>query len=167
VLCDAATRVHEGNYVTYGCFSIDEATTFRDHSIEAIIGNNPYGASRDGQTAWYNHPQYRPVALEFCAAISASNMVALNGYDERLAGGIGYGDDYLRERIKMLGLHVEITAPPAPIVVHQWHASTHEYPNKAALIEHNRLRYYQLLHERNPRAVHKFTKNLNDARVAN
>lgn len=160
VIADAATRVTEDNYITYGCFSLDEDSTYRTHDITALLQANEIGASHDGQCAWYNHPRYRPVALEFCAAISAKNMAELNGYDERLADGVGYGDDYLRERIKMLGLRVEITAPPAPFVVHQWHERSQEHPNKAALIERNRLLYLQLLRAGAPRAVHKYTLDL-------
>jgi glycosyltransferase involved in cell wall biosynthesis len=160
VISDAAARTSEANYITYGCFSLDEANTFRTHDITALLQANEIGASRDGQCAWYNHPQYRPVALEFCAAISAKNMAALNGYDERLADGIGYGDDYLRERIKMLGLQIEITAPPAPFVVHQWHERSQEHPNKAALVARNHTLCAQLVRERVVRAVHKYTPDL-------
>jgi glycosyltransferase involved in cell wall biosynthesis len=158
----AAAKVTDENYITFGCFSIDKANTFRQHEITALLQANELGASHDGQNAWYNHPQYRPVAYDFCSAITAKNMLALNGYDERLADGCGRGDDYLLQRIKMLGIKVEITAPPAPFVVHQWHYDADVPADKAQRVERNRQLYAQMLLEGQPRAQHKYTKDLCD-----
>lgn len=158
----AAAQVEAGRYISFGCYSIDKATTFSEHLIEPIITANNRGASADGQNAWYNHPLYRPVGYDFCSAISARDMLDLNGYDERLSDGCGYGDDYLLQRIKMLGIKVEITAPPLPFVVHQWHYDCAVPVDKAARVERNRLLYLELLKYNNPRAQHKYTQNLCD-----
>lgn len=85
-------------------------------------------------------------------------MLQLNGYDERLSDGCGYGDNYLLERIKLLGL--KITIPVNPLVVHQWHYTNHTPANKAQLVQRNRLLYAQLLKQGQAKAVHTYTPDL-------
>jgi glycosyltransferase involved in cell wall biosynthesis len=153
-----AAEVTDYNYISFGCFSIDERNTFNPHDIVAAMMANPIGASYDGQNAWYNHPVYRPKGYDFCSAITTNNMVRLNGYDEHLAYGCGYGDDYLLARIKMLGLRVDITE--CPLVVHQWHYGGQPPANKAKLVEHNRMLYETLVQRGETRAFHLVTRDL-------
>jgi len=160
ILFYANQHLRDDNYISFSCFSIDKQNTFANHDITALLQAHEYGASMDGQVAWYNHPRYRPVGYDFCSAISAENMRKLNGYDERLSDGCGYGDDYLLQRIKMLGLKVQIPEPPAPFVVHQWHYNTKTPDNKSQLVEKNRILYHELLKENNYKAVHKYTTDL-------
>jgi glycosyltransferase involved in cell wall biosynthesis len=156
-----ASHVTDEKYISFGCYSIDEQTTFEDHNVHSVIRANDYGASRNGQNAWYNHPIHRPVGYDFCAAMTRTTMMRLNGYDERLSAGYAYGDNYLIDRVKMLGLQIEITTNP--IVVHQWHYSKNYKPkNWESLMEKNRVLYHQLLTENNPRAVHYYTTNFNE-----
>lgn len=153
-----ASMVQQDEYISFGCFSINERATFAEHDIGQLVRANNFGASHDGQNAWYNHPQHRPVGYDFCAAMQASTMRALNGYDERLSDGMAYGDDYLLQRVRMLGLRFEITA--TPFVVHQWHYTGLGVPeNKAELVERNRILFYKLLAEHNPRAQHLYTED--------
>jgi hypothetical protein len=119
---------------------------------------NNIGATYDGQLAWYNHSRYRPVAYDFCSAITPAALVELNGYDERFSLGWGYGDNYLLARIKMLGLRVSIL--DSPFVVHQWHYSAQQYHERRTLTAANRMLFEKLLTENNPRAEHLFTPNL-------
>lgn len=152
-----ASRVTDKTYISFGCFSLDQHTTFRPHDPFELLENNKMGATYDGQKAWYNHPVYRPVGYDFCSAITAANLRKLNGYDERFSFGCGYGDNYLLARIKMLGLHVEITE--TPLVFHQWH--NHFSPdNKADLVALNKDLYADLVKEKNIRAEHIFTNDL-------
>jgi glycosyltransferase involved in cell wall biosynthesis len=153
-----AAEVTDYNYISFGCFSIDKRLTFSPHEITAVLMANPIGASHDGQNAWYNHPKYRPMGYDFCSAITTNNMVWLNGYDEHLSYGCGYGDDYLLARIKMLGLRVDIT--DTPLVVHQWHYGGAVPENKAKLVEHNKLVYEELLKRGETRAFHLITRDL-------
>lgn len=136
-----ASGVTEELYITFGCYSIDQQKTFNKLDGDILFTNNK-GASHDGENAWYNHPVYRPVAYEFCAAITANNIRLLNGYDERLSFGCGYGDDYLLYRIRLLCLKVEITQKP--FVVHQWHYNIAVPPNKADLVATNKMLFDNL-----------------------
>ena len=153
-----AAVIEPDEYLTFGCFSLDERTTFRPHDILALVMANDIGATYDGQLAWYNHSHHRPVAYDFCSAITPAALIALNGYDERFSLGWGYGDNYLLERIKMLGLRVGIL--DTPFVVHQWHYSAPQYHERRALTAKNRALFEKLLTENNPRAEHLFTENL-------
>lgn len=153
-----AAEVGDDEYFSFACYSINQQTTYRTHKITAVMQADDRCATMDGQNAWYNHPVHRPVAYDFCAAITAKNMKALNGYDERLSDGCGYGDNYLLERVKMLGLKVEIITNP--MVVHQWHYDLPAPKNKAALVEKNKSLYLQLLVYKRIQAVHKYTPDL-------
>lgn len=103
------------NYLSFGCYSLPEASP-----IPPVIMWNE-GASRDGQSAWYNHSKFRPVGYHFCSAITANNLRKLNGFDERFAYGIGYDDTHFIRQVSELGLKVEIV--DNPYVFHQWHYS--------------------------------------------
>lgn len=131
ILHYAENNINSKNYISFGCFSINEETTFKEHNIFKLL--NEKGASRDGENAWYNHPKHRPVGYDFCSAITADNLKKLNGFDERLSKGCGYGDDYLLYRIKLMGLDVKITSKP--FVVHQWHYNNLTPENKGELVQ--------------------------------
>jgi len=153
-----AERVTNETYITFGCFSLDEATTFSQHNIGEILRTHTNRAHNDGELAWYNHPLYRPCAYDFCMAITTSNMKKLNGYDERFSTGWAYGDNYLLARVKMLGLRVEITE--SPLVIHQWHYNQPVPPDSVRLNAKNLLLYQELVKKPNYRAEHIFTDNL-------
>lgn len=157
-----AATVTDKTYYSFACFSINEKQTFSNHNIEELIRSNNFGASFDGQTAWYNHPVLRPVAYDFCSAITTDNLVRLNGYDERFSTGIGYGDNFLLHRIRMMGLDVQI--PLAPMVAHQWHYTqrTTEEVLRNQLIKNNRQLFEQLKGEGGIKAKHIFTNDFKD-----
>jgi GT2 family glycosyltransferase len=138
-----ARRITDQTYISFGCYS---------QSKDGIDIINR-GASFGGESAWYNHPEYRPVGYHFCSAITADNLIKLNGFDERFSFGTGYDDDYLLHQIKCLGLKVEITAEP--YVVHQWHKQMmgKDYTGNEAL-------YKKLIKENNYRAEHLLTVDL-------
>ena len=153
-----AQKITTENYISFGCYCLDEETTFRDHNIAEVIQLSNIGAVDSGQNAWYNHPVLRPVGYDFCSAISADNLRKLNGYDERFSLGCAYGDDYLIERVKMLGLKVEITE--SPFVVHQWHYFNPGHPDHEILCQRNAELLIKLKEENNYRAKHLFTPDL-------
>ena len=153
-----AERVTDESYISFGCFSLDEVTTFNTHDILALLKKHTNRAQNDGELAWYNHPHYRPCAYDFCSAITAKNMKKLNGYDERFSPGWAYGDNYLLARIKMLGLQIEITE--SPLVIHQWHYTQRVPADYVGLNAKNLLLYQELLKKPNYRAEHIFTENL-------
>lgn len=153
-----AERVTDETYITFGCFSLDEETTFKEHNIIDLLQTHTNRATSDGELSWYNHPKYRPCAYDFCMAITTNNMKKLNGYDERFSAGWAYGDNYLLARVKMLGLRVEITE--APLVVHQWHYNQPVPPDSVRLNAKNLLLYRELVKKPDYRAKHIFTENL-------
>ncbi len=161
VLEHALVNTNTGNYITYGCYSIDEANTFNP-SFDALsfikASGNDRTVVRDKTNGWYNHPVHRPVAYEFCSAMHRSNMLKLNGYDERFSLGLGYGDTFLLHRINLLKLNVVITA--SPIVVHQWHDDSYTSGDLFALRDRNSKLLKSLRNEKRVRAVHQFTKDL-------
>jgi len=151
ILGYAKAHVTEANYISFGCYS-----QAKGEEIGSVI--NPKGASFDGESAWYNHPEFRPVAYHFCAAISSANMKKINGFDERLCMGVGFDDDYLLHQIRCLGLHVQITADP--FVIHQWHEHT-KYPvDEASSFHQNEGLFRELCKEGNYRAKHIITPDL-------
>jgi len=154
-----AAQIQDNEYYSFSCFSIDQKNTFRGHDIMALIMSNEIGASRDGQNAWYNHPVFRPVAYDFCAAINVSDMKQLNGYDERFSSGCGYGDDYFLARVRALGLDVKIITNS--FVVHQWHYTGQGVPeNKDQLVARNKMLFSLTTPIQDVKAVHLYTENL-------
>lgn len=151
-------RITSENYISYGCYCLNEETTFKEHNISEIVQSSNIGAVDNFQNAWYNHPVFRPVGYDFCSAITADNLRKLNGYDERFSSGCAYGDDYLIERVKMLELKIEITE--YPFVVHQWHYSVPGHPDHELLCKRNAELLKQLVTENNYRAVHLMTPDL-------
>ena len=149
---DYAGTVTNDLYFSFACFSINKEST----ENESVILNEK-GASFDGENAWYNHSKFRPVAYDFCSAITTNNIKKLNGFDERLSDGWGYGDNYFLERIKMVGVKVNII--DAPFVVHQWHY-VNKSEDKTSYITKNKKLYFELLKEKNFKAVHLITKDL-------
>lgn len=118
-----AARITDKDYISFGCFQIDKQSTLNGHDINALVKDfkpNQQGASRDiGQNCWWNHPIYAREGLYWCAAITAKNLIKLNGIDERFSYGYAHEDSYFLYQIEALGLVIEITS--SPFVVHQWH----------------------------------------------
>lgn len=146
-----AKKVTDTTYISFGCYSQGKG-----EEIGAVINNRV--ATFDGESAWYNHPVYRPKGYHFCAAITASNLKKINGFDERFSQGVGYDDDYLLHQIRCLGLKTEITAEP--FVIHQWHEH-HIFPeDEGSLFWKNEALFRELVKENNYRAQHIYTPDL-------
>lgn len=151
-----ASRIKPNEWISFGCFSINERITFSNHDIHVVIRSNNICAGHDGQNAWYNHSVHRPVGYDFCAATHVSNMIRLNGYDERFSPGCGYGDNDLLRRVRIMGLDFKIIDDP--FVVHQWHYNGMGVPeNKPELVERNRQLFQSLKNDTGIRAEHAFT----------
>jgi glycosyltransferase involved in cell wall biosynthesis len=147
----AIKSVSVSNYITFACYSLG-----KDQDIDLKTLNN-VGASGNGDSAWYNHSKYRPVALHFCTAISADNLRKVNGFDERLSMGIGYEDDLFIHQIKMLRLKVEII--DNPFVFHQYHYDQKWCKFDQELYDNTGKYCNQLKAERKFRAEHILTPN--------
>ncbi len=157
VITYAAEHINNSNYTPFKCLSLDEKTTFDENvNLVELTQSIRHGASKNGDLAWYNHPVYRPCNLDFCCAISADNLIALNGYDERFMYGYAYGDNYWKYRIELMGLNFEV--PDEPMVAHQWHF----YPWYDQMVTPqlgnvNHDLYHRLITEGRARAEHLIT----------
>lgn len=160
IISYVSKNIDDEKYIPFACFSLDKHHTFeKDINLREIALSVQRAATHDGDLAWYNHPLYRNCQLDFCSAISTKNMISLNGYDERFIYGWGYGDDFLKLRIKRLGL--EFFTPEYPFVYHQWHYNTHSVvDNRAQLIQKNRDLYNSLSEGTDYRATHIITPDL-------
>lgn len=155
------TTLKPSEYRVYGCLSLDKETSDNIDNIDLVglSGSIERGAGKDFDLAWYQHSIYRPVCYEFCAAINASDMRRLNGYDERLAFGWGYSDNYLLHRIKLMGMNV--TMVDDPFVAHQWHAKVNDTPQRSDLVNANRIIFNQLISTiTKPKALRLITKDI-------
>lgn len=146
ILGYAEENLTDENYIAFPCYSLGEKDTCPPRKL------NNKGASFDGESAWYNHPIYRPVGYHFCAAIKADNLRRINGFDERFKDGKDYEDNYLLHQVRTLGLRIDI--PPEPFVFHQWHYSS---PRNGGS---NEALYNKLIQEEDYRAVHLITPDL-------
>lgn len=162
VISHAIENITNENYIVYSCLSLDKSSTFDESvDVEQLANTCKHEASSEGQIAWYHHPTYRPCYLDFCAAISTSNMIKINGYDERFIYGIAYGDNYLKYRIESLGLKFE--TPSFPFTAHQWHYEDWYWKKRnGALYEKNHLLFSELMKDKQIKAEHIITPNFED-----
>jgi glycosyltransferase involved in cell wall biosynthesis len=160
LISNAEKIVTDRNYLAFGCFRLNEKTTFSKHDIFKLAASHNYGVGSEwdeDDNAWWNHPIYNEVPQYWGTAISARNLVNLNGIDERFAHGYAYEDGYFVHQVKNLGLRIDITA--YPFVVHQWHerglpAELEGKPNPNVLL------YEELMKDDNYRAQHHITPDL-------
>ncbi len=150
ILGYAENNVTDNNVISFPCYSLSKDDTLPPERM------NNKGASYDGESAWYNHPVYRPVGYHFCMAMTADNLRKLNGFDERFAYGIGYDDNYFLQQIWNLGLHLQI--PNEPFVFHQWHYANKN--NDAGLIKKNADLFNSLHGNLSFKAEHLITPDL-------
>jgi len=150
-------ELDDSKYVSFACYGVAEnqneevARRSKNGTLEEFVNGLPQQTYRGTNTiGWYNHSKYRPMHYHFCAAITRNNMTKLNGFNERLANGIGFDDDELVVRIKMLRLNLVINDNIQ--VVHQFHPSHWKRPNEAQLAEVNRKIAVEIIQSNNPYA---------------
>lgn len=159
VLKYASENISDNQYMTFSAFSLEFEKTFdTSEDIHEVIRKNNFKVKTDAETGWYNHPVHRPVYYEFCAAMTTDNMRMLNGYDERMAYGIAYDDDYMVWRVRQLGIQPIIV--PDPFVVHQWHEPANNHQDKGMLVQKNYALYNALKSQGQFRAKHLITPDL-------
>lgn len=147
---EEASKVKDGEYLSFACYSIDKNTTYNSQNILPI---NNWAARHDGDNAWYNHSIFRPVGYHFCAAITKNDLNKLGGFDERYAEGIGYDDNEFLYRVKKL---LKFRIMDNPFVVHQWHKSVnYGHLNTTKLLEKNRNLLYNFTMKENIEQVNK------------
>lgn len=158
IMTHAVRHLRINNYLSFSALSLDEEHTkigVTDKMIKELLPVDyavPYNPLSQ-YLGWYNHPVYLPRGLDFCAAITATNLRRINGYDERFAKHIWYGDDDLLGRVKLAGLQVEM--PEMPFVVHQWH--DHNHITEENSVDNGLNLYNEIQATGNIKAVHTFT----------
>jgi hypothetical protein len=151
ILSDLVNKIDDDKYITQAVYSLDKFNTekiskldYNDSNVFDKIKNEilPMNNSTyiaEGKDCWYNHSKYRAASYHFLGAITKNNMNKLNGFDERYSNGIGYDDDELLFRIKLLGLNIQIHDDP--FAIHQWHYSENNFfaksPDIGAAISKN------------------------------
>ena len=162
-----AAGVKYDEYISFGCFKISKEVTFAEMDVESLARRNQFVITQtpDGDwdqtvNAWGNHPTIDPVAFHYCCAIKTSNLMKLNGFDERFKDGVSFEDDYFVRQVRNLGLKIEITA--YPFVVHQWHErlSHNIMKNAPELWNRNHQVLRDLVELKEYRAKHFITKDL-------
>lgn len=135
----------ENDYISFGAYSLNMDQTNEICKIsENIIENakkivEPYknvGAINEIGCSWYNHSIFRPVGYHFCSAIYRSNLIKLNGFDERYGYGISYDDNEFLRRVYWLGLNVKIIDDYH--VYHQYHDHSNRKLKNHSLLQDNR-----------------------------
>lgn len=160
VMVYVVENLTEKDYISFPCFSINKEDTFDadiDKKIPSLISKNNTGDTPIGQNGWYNHFIFRPSGYDYCSAITIKNMLKINGYDERYADGVAWGDDDLIRRVRRARLRVNI--PFSPIVVHQWHYSGYDPYSRPDLYEKNKALFLSEAHGRKFKAEHIKTKD--------
>jgi glycosyltransferase involved in cell wall biosynthesis len=121
----AASKMQEGEYLSYHCYSLDKKDTAliqeikfkKGEELPIVLHQKPM--SFDGDSGYYVHKVFRPDAMHFCTAITRDDLDKLGGFDERFAYGYAFDDREFFDRIRRLGLniiHVE-----HPMSFHQNH----------------------------------------------
>jgi len=132
IIMQNAECVHTGDILShcqnvrgifsYGCYSLDRTLPEMPVTeLRRMILREPQ-IEQDNHVGWYNHSAYCPQGLNFCSAISKSDMELLGGFDERYAHGICYDDnDFIlrADRAK-----IKVTIIDDPFVIHQKHERT-------------------------------------------
>lgn len=160
VLSYFVENIDDSVYMSASAYGLNPQLTnelpqyLESNTLEDLLQSLPQRAYIGGTAlGWYNHSKYRPVHFHFCSAMTRLNMAKLNGFDERFAYGIGYDDDEIIVRIKILGLKLVVVDSVS--VIHQYHSSLWEGPHAGQLCEKNRL----ILHN-NTYRENKFNANI-------
>ncbi len=144
-----ASKVTDDNYISFACYSLGQNET-----PETVRINNR-SMTFNGDSAWYNHPVYRPRFTHFCSAITVGNLKKLNGFDERFCEGTWYDDDYFLNQIQSLGLKIELCT--CPFVFHQWHEDL--WKDRADIYRNLNI-YTTLKGQKQYKALHLITPDL-------
>jgi len=138
-------NLNENDYITFHCWAADKTgTTLLQQGKTIEIGNEI------GKARWYNHNTHRPVALHFTSAISRSNLIELNGFDESFSMGFNYDDNEFLQRIKNKGLNVKFIANPQ--AVHQYHRKSYGHPKNPQPTNDNSILFSQTVASKKIRA---------------
>ena len=81
---------------------------------------SPAEIKRDGGE-WYCHSKHRRKAFNFCAAIHASDLRKVGGFDPRFSEGVYHDDEMFLNSLSKNNIKIRIE--DSQLVFHQWHES--------------------------------------------
>jgi len=148
----ALKNVTASNYITFAAYSLGEG---QDVDFRGFVNAIPQFT---GDSAWYNHSVYRPLAYHFCSVITSANLRRINGFEEAFAQGAAYEDDYFIHQIRTVGLKVRII--DNPFVLHQWHYNVSAFHFTDKLVNGTLMLYERLKKKNKFRAEHFVTPDL-------
>lgn len=137
VLSYVANNLTDDVYLSfhaYGCTKQD---------LKFLHADEPVPMFSHKKARWYNHEIERPAGFHFCNAITRTNLIKINGFDEAYANGHNYDDAEILQRIKNLGLPIKFVADPW--VIHQYHHKSYSHPDNPEPTVDNRTLYEALV----------------------
>lgn len=100
-------------YIAMSALSLSE-------QVSTSINRNTTSNSVNREGAeWYCHSKYRPKAFNFCAAIFASNLRKVGGFNLDLSEGVWYEDKMFLNSLEKNNIKIRIE--DSQLVFHQWH----------------------------------------------
>jgi glycosyltransferase involved in cell wall biosynthesis len=143
IMINCAEGFHAGNIIDYVFQNFKEKSYM---SFSAYAGdpkvtetltkwdgkeriNNVIEKIKPLNNEWHSHSSNYTL-IPYCAAINMEDMKILSGYDEQFEMGIGYDDYEFVDRVKNLGLDLQLI--DVPFCIHQWHKPV-LYTNKRNL----------------------------------
>ena len=132
VLSCVADRAGRGRYLSFECYN--STPDYADRLFSEFTGESSSGAIKslvepvvqacatsDFSPGWYNHRIHRPLGYHFLSALTRKDFELLNGFDERFAPGVAYGDDEFIFRVRKL---LRVVFVGEPFCIHQQHPQT-------------------------------------------
>lgn len=143
ILINCAEGFHVGNIIDYVFKNFKEKSYMSfsayagDPKVTEVLTNwdgkeeigNVIEKIKPLNNEWHSHSTNYTL-IPYCAAINTEDMEILSGYDELFEMGIGYDDYEFVDRVKNLGLDLQLI--DVPFCIHQWHKPV-LYTNKRNL----------------------------------
>lgn len=146
VLSYVVNNLENGKYLSFHCWSCVK------HETQQLQATGHLDLIPTKKSRWYNHETERPVAFHFCNAITRSDLVQVNGFDERYARGHNWDDAEILYRIKKI-CAVEFVADP--YVIHQYHHKSYGHPDNIQPDQNNKDLYFDITVDGDVRAPNK------------
>ncbi len=126
VIIQNAECLHATNVIQYVIDNLQpneyiamSALCLSEESTKLInLDTDPKDINRDG-AEWYCHSIHKPKAFNFCAALYASDLQKVGGFDPRFSEGVCYDDDMFLYSLTQNNIKIRIE--DSQLVFHQWH----------------------------------------------
>lgn len=123
-------------YLSFHCYASTQDDLIKIHQGEPITFNNLKKPGVENGI-WYNHEKYRKFSFHFTTAITRTNLIKLNGFDERFASGVACDDVEFIHRVKLSIPTIKFVHDP--YTIHQYHPKIYyNIPNQAELHTNNK-----------------------------